>query len=52
MLSFKEVYPWNEFEKFVVFSTIRLKGEVNLFIKEFLEVFYFPSAFVVVIKSF
>ena len=47
MVSYKEVWPWNEFERFVVFfSTISLKGKVNFFIREFLEVFYFPSAFI------
>ena len=51
MVSFKEVWSWNEFERFVVFSTIRLKGEVNFFIRQFLEVFYFPSAFIDVIES-
>ena len=46
MVSFKEVWPWNEFERFVVsFNTIRLKGVVNFSIREFLEVFYFPSPF-------
>ena len=35
MVSFKEVCPWNGFEKFfVLFSTIRLTGEVNFFITE------------------
>ena len=44
MVSFNEVWAWNEFERFFVsFSTVRLKGEVNFFIREFLEVFYFPS---------
>ena len=52
MVSFKEVWPWNEFERFVVFSTIRLKAEVNFFIREFLEVFYFPSDFIVVAENF
>ena len=52
MVSFKEVWPWNEFEKFVVFSTIRLRAEVNLFIREFLGVFYFPSDFIVVAEIF
>ena len=52
MVSLKEVWPWNEFERFVVFSTIRLKGEFFFFIAEFLDVFYFPSAFIVVIESF
>ena len=47
IVSFKEIWPWKEFEKFVVlFNTIRLKGEVHFFIREFLEVFYFPSAFI------
>ena len=45
MVSFKEVWPWNEFKRFVVFSTIRLKAEVNFFTRETLEVFYFPSKF-------
>ena len=43
--------PWNNFEWFVVYSTIRLKGEVNFFIREFLEAFYFPSAVIVWIES-
>ena len=43
----KEVCAWNEFEKlFVSFSTVLLKCEVKFFIREFLEVFYFPSAFI------
>ena len=41
MMFFKRVWLWNEFERFAVFSTIRLKGEVNFFIKEILEIFYF-----------
>ena len=36
---------------FVVFSTIRVKAEVNFFIREFFEVFYFPSDFTVVAKG-
>ena len=52
MVSFNEALPWNEFEKFVVFSTIRLKAEVNFFIKEFLEDFYFPTDFIVVAENF
>ena len=52
MVSSKEVWPWNEFERFVVFSTIRLKAEVNFFIREFFEVFYFPSDFNVVAENF
>ena len=52
MVSFKEIWPWNKFEKFVVFSTIRLKAKVNFFIREFLEVFYFPSDFIVVVENF
>ena len=51
MVSFMKICPRNEFERLVVFSIIRLKGEVNLFIRGFLEVFYFSSAFIVVIKS-
>ena len=51
MVSFKEVWPRNEFERFVVFHTIRLKGEVNFFTIEFSEVFYFRSAFIVVIVN-
>ena len=31
---------------FLTEITIRLKGEVNFFIIEFLEDFYFPSAFI------
>ena len=47
MVSFKEVWPLNEFERFVVlFSAIRLKGKVNFFLREFLEVFYFLSVFI------
>ena len=45
MVSFKEFWPWYEFERFVVFSTIRLKTVVNIFIREFFEVFYFQSEF-------
>ena len=42
MMSFKEVWSWNEFEKFFIFSTITLKDEVNFLIREFLGVFYSP----------
>ena len=52
MMSLKGVWPWNEFKRFVVFSTIRLKDEVNFFIRDFLGDFYFPSVFIVVIESF
>ena len=52
MVSFKEVWLWNEFEKFVVISTIRLKADVNFFIREFLEVVYFPSDFIFVAENF
>ena len=52
MVSFKEVCSWNEFERVVVFSTIRMKAELNFFIREFLEVFYFPSDFIVVAENF
>ena len=51
MVPFREVWPWNEFESFDVFSTIRLKAEVTFFIREFLEVFYFPSDFIVVAEN-
>ena len=37
---------------FIVFRSIRLKDKVNFFIREFLEDFYFPSVFVVVIEDF
>ena len=48
MVSFKDFSQWNEFERFIVlFSTIRLKGEVKFFISRgFLEVFYLPSTFI------
>ena len=51
MVSFKEVWP-NEFDRFVVFSTIRWKAAVNVFIREFLLVFYFPRDFIVVAEHF
>ena len=47
MVFLKEVWPWDEFERFVVFSATRLKGEVKFFLPEFLEVFYFPNDFTV-----
>ena len=37
MVFLKKVWSWNEFERFAVFSTIRLKDEVNFFIIEFLD---------------
>ena len=43
---------WNEFEEFFVFSTIRLKAEVNFFVRDFLEFFYFPSNFIGVAEYF
>ena len=52
MVPFKKVWSWNEFKSFVVSSTIRLKDKVNFFYREFLEVLYFPSAFIVVIEIF
>ena len=52
MVPFKKVWSWNEFKSFVVFSTIILKDKVNFFYREFLEVLYFPSAFIVVIEIF
>ena len=52
MVSVKKFWPWNEFERFFLFSTFRLKVEVNFFVREFLEVFYFPSDFTVVAENF
>ena len=52
MVSIKDFRRRNEFEMFVVSSTIRLKDEADFFIREFLEVFYFPSDFIVVAESF
>ena len=52
MVSFKEVWPWNEFERFIVFRAIMLKAEVNFFVREFLELFYFPGDFIVVPENF
>ena len=51
MVSFNEVGPWNEFERFVVLSTTRLKDDVNFFIREFLEVFYLPSDCIVALEN-
>ena len=61
MASFYEVWVRDErfvvfsrfvlFKKCVVSSTIKLKNEVNLFIREFLEEFYFPSVFIAGIES-
>ena len=47
----KKVWPWHEFEKFFLFSTNWLKGEVNFFIREFLEVFYFSIDFIVIAEN-
>ena len=53
MVFLKEVSgSWNEFEKFVVFGTSRLKDKVNFYIREFLAISYFPSDFTVVAKKF
>ena len=52
MVSFKNVWPGNEFERFVVFSTTKLKTEGNYLIKEVLEVFYFLIEFIVVGENF
>ena len=41
MIFFKKVWPWNQFKRFIVLSTVRLKDQRNLFIRDFLEVFYF-----------
>ena len=51
-MSFKEFWSGNEFEWFVIFSNIRVKDEVNFFIRELLEIFYFPSSFIVELESF
>ena len=48
----KKVLPQNEFESFVLFSIIRSKEVGKFFIRDLLEVFYFPSAFIVVTESF
>ena len=48
----KENEMYLEKKKFVAFSTVRLKDEVSFFIREFSKVFYFLSAFIVVIESF
>ena len=50
MAFFKKFWPWNEVERFVVLGL--LQGEVNFFIREFLEVFYFPIDFIVVAENF
>ena len=52
MVSFKEVWPWNKFERCVVLNTIRLRAELNFFITEILEVFYFLSDFFFVAENF
>ena len=45
MASFKKIWAWNEFDSlFVSFSTVRLKSEVNFFIREFLKILYFPNS--------
>ena len=51
---FEELWPWNEFERFVVFSNIRLKCEVNFFIRKsftFLVALLLFSGFLVSILS-
>ena len=52
MIFLKEFWPWSEFERFRIFSTIELKGEVKFLIRELLEVCYFPSDFMVVAEKF
>ena len=42
----------NAFERFDVFSAIRLKGNVAFLIGKFLGVFYFPRALIIVSISF
>ena len=51
MVSFSEVWSWNEFEGFVVLSTARLKDDVNFFIRECLEVFHLPSGCIVALET-
>ena len=48
----KENEMYLEKKMFVAFSIVRLKNEVSFFIREFSKVFYFLSAFIVVIESF
>ena len=37
---------------FIIFSVIRLKGDVNLFVRKFWKLSYFPSVFIFVTESF
>ena len=50
MVSFYNVQPSNEIESFIVFSVIRLKGEVNSFVTKFLEAF--PNVFTVATENY
>ena len=43
MVSVKEVWQCNEFERLFVFSSVRFKSEVNLIVREFSDVFYLHS---------
>ena len=53
MVFLKEVCPWNEFESwYLVLTVLGWKSGVNFFTREFLEVFYFPSDFIVVAENF
>ena len=45
-------WPWNQLKGFDSFSVTRLKRYVDFFIGKLLGIFYFPSAFVVLAKSF
>ena len=45
MVNLKEVWPWTKFERCVVVSAIRLKGEVNFFMREFWKSFAFLVIF-------
>ena len=47
MVAFYKIWPWNKLKQLNVLRVIRLKGEVNFFMKRFLEVLYFPSTFAV-----
>ena len=48
-----QVWQRNKFESFVVVGTIRLKREVNFFIRELWKSFTFlPSDFIIVVENF
>ena len=43
ILSFYTILPLNKIEMFNEFSMIKLKGEIDVLIRKFLNVFYFPN---------